>query len=140
MQTTLRDGPPENQAEKRHLAGEKILIFDLIISKERSHRVTTKTKILAWSDNPLLSSEVHFDRGVHRPSKKMDIFCTFNMSQKLSVISSINILMTLEKRKSIFFSIRPCFFGLHQHHYVDKQGATKYFLTKNSLNFSIFFE
>ncbi len=29
----LREGPPENQAKKRHLAGEKFLIFDLPILK-----------------------------------------------------------------------------------------------------------
>jgi len=122
------------------MAGEKILIFDLIISKERPHKVTTKPKILAWSDNPLLSSEVPFDRGVHRPSQKMDIFCTFNVSQKHSVISSINILMTLEKRKRIFFSTGHPFWDFINITMWTSKGQQSIFITKNSLNFSIFFK
>ena len=34
------------------------------------------------------------------------------MIQKYSTISSINLVMTLAKRKSIVFSIRPCLFRL----------------------------
>ncbi len=59
------------------MAGEKIFIFDLIISKERPHRDSIKSKILALYDNLLLSYEIHSDGRPFGTRRKMVIFSYF---------------------------------------------------------------
>jgi hypothetical protein len=69
----------------------------------------------------------------------MVIFRTFNVVQKHSSISSINIVMTLAKRKSIVFSIRPYRFGLSTNIFIWKnKGQQSLFLLKNPSIFHVF--
>jgi len=69
----------------------------------------------------------------------MVIFRTFNVVQKHSSISSINIVMTLAKRKSIVCSIRPCLFGLSTNIIMwTNKGQQSIFLLKNTLIFHFF--
>jgi hypothetical protein len=115
------------------------LIFDLITLKERSYRDSIKSKILAWSDNPLLSYEVYSDNRVFWPRQKMVIFPIFNVVRDNFVISNINIVMFYAKRKSIFSSVQPSTFWLSTNMIMwEKLVDTMTFCWKNASHFHIF--
>ena len=123
----LREGPPENQAENRHLAGEKNLIFDLIPWKERWYIFITKSKILAWSDHPKLSYEVHLDTGVQRAREKRVSFCTSNVVQNFPKFRTLTLWWLLQQERASFFLSDHAFLDILPTLLCRQKGSTKYF-------------
>ena len=122
------------------MAGEKILIFDLILSKERPHKVTTKPKILAWSDNPLLSLKYLSIGGSIDLAKKWTFFALLICHKSFPLFRALTYWWHLKKEREFFFLSDHPFWDFINITMWTSKGQQSIFLTKNSLNFSIFFK
>jgi hypothetical protein len=84
------------------MAGEKFLIFDSGILKERPYKVSTKSKIWAQSDNFLLTYEVYTDSMVIEQWAKWPFPSTVQYGSDDFINSSINIGLSMPKERASF--------------------------------------
>jgi hypothetical protein len=104
-----------------NMAGDKILILNLMILKGRPYKISLKSKFSAWSDDFWLRYEVNSDGRVFWPRQKMVIFRTFYVGRDKVIILNINIIISYTKRKSVFSSIALCTFWLSIHIFMRKK-------------------